>query len=39
MKRGRLNEDDLELWRKVTERTDKLDLKTLFTPEIDAPVP
>jgi DNA-nicking Smr family endonuclease len=43
MKRGgkqrRLNEDDLELWRKVTERTDKLNLKSLFTPEIDAPAP
>jgi DNA-nicking Smr family endonuclease len=41
MKRGgkqrRLNDDDLELWRKVTERTDKLNLKSLFTPEIDAP--
>lgn len=36
---GRLNDDDLALWRKVTERTEKLDLKTLFTPEIDAPRP
>ena len=36
---GRLNEDDLELWRKVTERTERLDLKKLFTPEIDAPAP
>ena len=35
----RLNEDDLELWRKVTERTERLDLKSLFTPEIDAPAP
>ena len=34
--RGRLNEDDLALWRAVTERTEKLDLKSLFTPEIDA---
>ncbi|QFT58275.1 putative DNA endonuclease SmrA [Sulfitobacter sp. THAF37] len=33
----RLNDDDLELWRKVTERTEKLDLKSLFTPEIDTP--
>lgn len=39
MKRRRLNEDDLALWRKVADRTDKLDLKTLFTPEIDAPTP
>jgi len=39
MKRRRLNDDDLALWRKVTERTEKLDLKTLFTPEIDAPPP
>ena len=41
MKRHRktrgLTEDDLELWRKVTERTEKLDLKSLFTPEIDRP--
>lgn len=36
---GRLNEDDLELWRKVTDRTERLDLKTLFTPAIDAPAP
>lgn len=34
-----LSEDDLELWRRVTERTEKLDLKSLFTPEIDAPTP
>ncbi|NUH66949.1 Smr/MutS family protein [Sulfitobacter sp. S0837] len=39
MKRRRLNDDDLALWRKVAERTEKLDLKTLFTPEIDAPPP
>lgn len=38
-RRNRLSEDDLSLWRKVTERTDKLDLKSLFTPEIDAPAP
>lgn len=38
-KGGRLNPDDLELWRKVTERTEKLDLNSLFTPEIDAPAP
>ncbi|MEP5731270.1 MAG: Smr/MutS family protein [Sulfitobacter sp.] len=36
---GRLNDDDLELWRKVTERTEKLDLKSLFTPAIDAAPP
>lgn len=39
MKRRGLNKDDLELWRKVTERTEKLDLKTLFTPEIDTDQP
>ncbi|KIN65757.1 Smr domain protein [Sulfitobacter noctilucae] len=43
MKRGkrhtRLSEDDLALWQKVTERTEKLDLKSLFTPQIDAPAP
>ena len=38
-KGGRLNADDLELWRKVTERTEKLDLNSLFTPEIDAAAP
>ncbi|MEM7520533.1 MAG: Smr/MutS family protein [Pseudomonadota bacterium] len=37
-KRGRLSADDLSLWRKVTDRTDKLDLNALFTPEIDAPM-
>ncbi len=39
---GRLDADDLELWRRVTERTEKLDLKSLFTPEIDVtptPIP
>lgn len=35
----RLNQNDLDLWRKVTERTERLDLKSLFTPEIDAPAP
>ena len=43
MKRGdkqrRLNDDDLELWRKVTERTEKLNLKALFTPVVDALTP
>lgn len=39
MKRRGLNEDDLALWRKVTERTEKLDLNSLFTPAIDAPAP
>ena len=39
MKRRRLNEDDLALWRRVTERTDKLEPSKLFTPEIDAPAP
>ena len=36
---NRLSADDLALWRKVTDRTEKLDLKTLFTPEIDSPPP
>ena len=38
-KKRRLSEDDLAIWRKVAERTEKLDLKSLFTPEIDAPPP
>lgn len=38
-RKPRLNDDDLELWRRVTDRTEKLDLKSLFTPEIDAPPP
>ena len=37
--RGRPNDDDLALWRKVTERTEQLDLKSLFTPQIDAEPP
>jgi DNA-nicking Smr family endonuclease len=32
-----LNNDDLELWQRVTERTEKLNLDTLFRAEIDAP--
>jgi DNA-nicking Smr family endonuclease len=39
MTRKRLNKDDLELWRKVTDRTEKLDLTQLFRPEIDAAPP
>lgn len=39
MKKRGLKEDDLELWRKVTERTEKLDLKGLFVAGIDAPAP
>ena len=39
MKRRGLSEDDLALWRKVAERTEKLDLKTLFRAEIDGPHP
>ena len=39
MKRKRLNDDDLALWRKVTDRTERLDLKSLFTPPIDTPAP
>lgn len=38
-KKQRLNEEDLALWRKVTERTEKLDLKSLFTPEVESPSP
>jgi DNA-nicking Smr family endonuclease len=38
-RRGRLNEDDLALWRKVTEKTRKLDVAKLFTPPIDTPAP
>ncbi|APE45084.1 DNA mismatch repair protein MutS [Sulfitobacter alexandrii] len=38
-RKPRLNDDDLELWRRVTDRTEKLDLKSLFTPEIDPPAP
>ena len=38
-KRRRLNDDDLALWRRVTEKTEKLELKQLFTPEIDSPSP
>ena len=37
--KGRLNDDDLALWRRVTDRTERLDLKSLFTPDIDAPRP
>tara|TARA_R110001632_G_scaffold225044_1_gene357808 strand:+ start:623 stop:1204 length:582 start_codon:yes stop_codon:yes gene_type:complete len=39
MNRKRLNKDDLSLWQKVTERTEKLDVNQLFRPEIDAPPP
>lgn len=39
MKRKRLNKDDLSLWQKVTERTEKLDMNQLFRPEIDGPPP
>lgn len=39
MKRRGLTEDDLALWRRVTERTEKLDLNSLFNPAIDAPAP
>lgn len=37
--KGGLSDDDLALWRKVTDRTEKMDLKSLFTPAIDAPAP
>ncbi|WP_341232813.1 Smr/MutS family protein [uncultured Sulfitobacter sp.] len=39
MTRKRLNKDDLSLWQKVTERTEKLDLNQLFRAEIDGPAP
>ena len=39
MTRKRLNKDDLQLWQKVTERTEKLNVSELFRPEIDAPAP
>lgn len=39
MKRRGLNADDLALWQRVTDRTEKLDLKGLFTAEIDAAPP
>ena len=39
MTRRRLNKDDLQLWQKVTERTEKLNVNDLFRPEIDAPAP
>lgn len=39
MKKRGLKEDDLALWRKVTERTEKLDLKGLFVAEIEGVPP
>ncbi|MBD3665219.1 Smr/MutS family protein [Sulfitobacter aestuariivivens] len=43
MKRGksgnRLSDDDLALWRKVADRTEKLDLKSLFTPDVEVAPP
>lgn len=35
----RLSDDDLALWRKVTARTQKLDVRTLFTPPVPAVPP
>ena len=35
MSRKRLDKDDLSLWKKVTERTEKLDVDKLFRAEID----
>lgn len=35
MTRKRLNKDDLSLWKKVAERTEKLDVDKLFRAEID----
>ena len=39
MKKRGLKEDDLALWRKVTERTEKLDLKGLFVAEMEGVPP
>ncbi|KAJ03918.1 Smr/MutS family protein [Sulfitobacter mediterraneus] len=39
MKKRGLNDEDLALWRKVTDRTERLDLKSLFRAEIDASHP
>jgi DNA-nicking Smr family endonuclease len=39
MKRRGLSDEDLALWRKVTERTEKLDISSLFRPQIDAAQP
>ncbi|MFT6677294.1 MAG: DNA-nicking Smr family endonuclease [Sulfitobacter sp.] len=39
MKRRGLNDEDIALWRRVTDRTERLDLKSLFRAEIDAPHP
>lgn len=40
MTRRRLSDDDLDVWRKVTERTERLELDTLFTPSVEvAPLP
>ncbi|MCX7558237.1 Smr/MutS family protein [Sulfitobacter sp. F26204] len=36
-KHGQLSDDDLAIWRQVTERTEKLDLNSLFTPETSSP--
>ena len=39
MTRRKLSDNDLALWRKVTERTEKLDLNSLFRPEVAPPTP
>ncbi len=39
MSRKRLDKDDLSLWKKVTERTEKLDVDKLFRAEIDGTSP
>jgi DNA-nicking Smr family endonuclease len=39
MKHRGLSDADLDLWKRVTDRTEKMDLKSLFTPAIDAPAP
>lgn len=39
MKRRKLSEDEVALWRKVTERTEALELRNTFDPEAYAPQP
>ena len=38
-KQGRLSNDDLMLWNMVAERTEKLDLKSLFTADLETTAP
>lgn len=39
MKRRKLSEDEVALWRKVTDRTEALDHRSTFDPEAYAPQP